>query len=852
MIDAGISLSDGDSSTLSGASIAITAGLTTGDLLGFASQNGINGSTNAAAGVLTLSGNATVAQYQAALRSVTFRSTSDNPTATSDRRTISWQVNDGAALNNLSAPATSTITITPVNDAPSATGRTITILEDTATALSAADFGFSDGDGNSFNAVIITNLPSAGSLTLQGVAVGENQVIAAAAIPGLVYTPPADANGSNLASIGFRVQDNGGTANGGSDTSATAFLPFDVTPVNDAPVIVSNGGGATAALSLIEATTAITTVAATDRDSTGLTYSIGGGADQSKFAIHSSSGVLTFVAPPSFANPTDAGANNVYDVIVNVSDGSLSASQAIAVTVTDAPALTINQPISGNYLNVLEQTSPLLIAGTSSGLADGTSVTLSVAGISYTTTVSANGWSVSLPALDLQNLSEGTVNLTATASDANGNPARQGTASFIKDTVAPAISINTPISGGYLVASELANPLVIGGTCSGAAEGRPVTVMVGGVTFTTTVQNNNTWSVSLSPAALQALPEGAVSVTADLSDAAGNPASQASAGFTKNTTTPTITVATPISAGYLNAAEALLPLVLSGSVSGADGQTVTVTVGSGSAASILTTTATAGGWSVSVPSSALLALPQGTVAVVAAVSNVAGTAATPATAAFIKDTLAPTITITTPISGDGWINAAESTTPLLISGTSSGASNGRTVTLTLAGVTTTTTVQNNAWSVSVPAATLQALGQGSQTVTADLSDEAGNPAVQASASFSVDTVAPATRPTVNATTLDLGTSSLPLLGGTASLAAGERLWVTVNGATYNVAVSNGTWTLDLAATPAPSPVSGSLGSFRDGLTYPVTATVIDAAGNGSSDTTTNELSVTTLAPPVPR
>ena len=227
------------------------------------------------------------------------------------------------------------------------------------------------------------------------------------------------------------------------------------------------------------------------------------------------------------------------------------------------------------------------------------------------------------------------------------------------------------------------------------------------------------------------------------------------------------------------------------------------------------------------------------------------TAAIPASASFIKDTQAPILTITTPIGGDNWINAAETTTPLLISGTSSGATNGRTLTLTLGGSTFTTTVQNNAWSVSVPAAALQALGQGSQTVTADLSDEAGNAASQASASFSVDSVAPANRPSVDVTTLDLGVSTLPVLSGAATLAADERLWVTVNGATYNVPVSNGAWSLNLAATPAPTPVSGSLGSFRDGMSYPVTATVIDAAGNGISDATTNELSVTTLAPLVP-
>ena len=62
-----------------------------------------------------------------------------------------------------------------------------------------------------------------------------------------------------------------------------------VTPVNDnTPVITSNGGGATAAVSVAENTTAVTTVTATDADlpAQTLTYSIIGGADAAKFTIN--------------------------------------------------------------------------------------------------------------------------------------------------------------------------------------------------------------------------------------------------------------------------------------------------------------------------------------------------------------------------------------------------------------------------------------------------------------------------------------------------------------------------------------------------------------------------------------
>ena len=106
---------------------------------------------------------------------------------------------------------------------------------------------------------------------------------------------------------------------------------------NSAPTITSNGGGATAAISLAENTTAVTTVTATDPDiGQTLSYSIIGGADASKFTIGSTTGALSFITAPNFETPTDAGGNNVYDVIVQVSDGHGGIdTQAIAVTVTD-------------------------------------------------------------------------------------------------------------------------------------------------------------------------------------------------------------------------------------------------------------------------------------------------------------------------------------------------------------------------------------------------------------------------------------------------------------------------------------------------------------------------------------
>jgi Ca2+-binding RTX toxin-like protein len=149
------------------------------------------------------------------------------------------------------------------------------------------------------------------------------------------FEAPADAGANNVYDLIVQVSDGALV-----DTQALAVT---VTNVNEAPVITSNGGGLVAAISIAENTTAVTTVTATDVDvPSTMTYSVSGGADAAKFAINASTGALSFIAAPNFEAATDAGANNVYDVVVQVSDGGLVDTQALAVTVTN-----VNEAVTG-------------------------------------------------------------------------------------------------------------------------------------------------------------------------------------------------------------------------------------------------------------------------------------------------------------------------------------------------------------------------------------------------------------------------------------------------------------------------------------------------------------------------
>ena len=138
-----------------------------------------------------------------------------------------------------------------------------------------------------------------------------------------------DYESSTSHSISVRVTD----AEGGTyDETITISL----INVNDAPVITSNGGAATAAINVDENTTSVTTVTSTDVDGGTASYSIIGGNDAGLFSIDSGSGALTFDSAPDFETPTDSNGDNVYEVTVQVSDGNGGTdSQAISVTVTD-------------------------------------------------------------------------------------------------------------------------------------------------------------------------------------------------------------------------------------------------------------------------------------------------------------------------------------------------------------------------------------------------------------------------------------------------------------------------------------------------------------------------------------
>jgi hypothetical protein len=120
----------------------------------------------------------------------------------------------------------------------------------------------------------------------------------------------------------------------------SADLTINITNANDVPVI----SGLEATYSIVEGTTVISNnLVATDEDDDAIILSLSGN-DASLFQITSST-TLEFKAATSYASPTDANTDNVYEVTVEAADGTITSSFAVSVTITSAnqpPALNVN------------------------------------------------------------------------------------------------------------------------------------------------------------------------------------------------------------------------------------------------------------------------------------------------------------------------------------------------------------------------------------------------------------------------------------------------------------------------------------------------------------------------------
>lgn len=484
----------------------------------------------------------------------------------------------------------------------------------------------------------------------------------------------------------------------------------------------------------------------------------------------------------------------------------ISGSQSFTIITTDLPEVTLNTPFTDGIISAAEVSAGGALSGTTGVTGAGQTVTVQLGGNTYNAVVDSSGnWSVTLPPSALQGLTEGTTPLVVTATDAVGNQ-NTSQSTVTVDLTAPVLTVNDITADNIVNATEAAQPLTISGSATPYDPQNPQTVVVqiGGQSYSALVQSDGTWSVTLPAGALTTLPDGPVSVTATVSDAAGNTSSE-KVSLTLDASqanAPLVAVNTVATDNFINATEAQSPLQITGTTTRVEpGQTVTVTLNGQTYTGEVQPNGT---WSVTVPATALAQVADGQQTIGVTVTDASGNQAFvqyPVTFAAQPGSQ-PQVTLNA-IAGDDIINSQESGQPLDITGTSTNLAPGTIVSVVFNNVTYTgTTGANGQWSVTVPASALAGLQDGAYTVTATARDAAQNTATDSS-SVTVDTTAPATDINggsfLDDAILNVSESLTDqTLGGTTTAGATVQLVVGTQTLT-TVAGTDGTWSITIPA-----------------------------------------------------
>ncbi|MFM9974375.1 MAG: DUF4347 domain-containing protein, partial [Beijerinckiaceae bacterium] len=262
-ISPAITVADVDNASLTSASISITNFVFGEDVLAFTgtgATGNITAGYNSITGVLTLASagsTATVAQWQAALRLVTYANTSENPTTTT--RGINFQIADGPAAINNSNIVSATVSVTPVNDAPVLSGiNDIIYTENNAASVINNAITVADIDNTTFASATVTianfvagqdvlaftNVAGMGNisgvfnsgtgvLTLTSAGNTATNAEWQAALRAVTYANSSDNPTTTTRNIDFRVNDGQGANNLSNIITSTVAI----TAVNDNPVL---------------------------------------------------------------------------------------------------------------------------------------------------------------------------------------------------------------------------------------------------------------------------------------------------------------------------------------------------------------------------------------------------------------------------------------------------------------------------------------------------------------------------------------------------------------------------------------------------------------------------------------
>lgn len=491
------------------------------------------------------------------------------------------------------------------------------------------------------------------------------------------------------------------------------------------------------------------------------------------------------------------------------------------------PQVALVNPADNSYINIATDSATFPVDGTCDE--NGATVNIQIDASDATSQVGflCNGTTFS-GTIDTTGLGEAAFVFTAIIADTEGNETTSTPHNVTKDITAPTVAITAALD--ITMANHTSYD--VSGTCSSPDDdGQNIQIQLDGTINETAPCSSGTWSKT--GIDVSSRPDNATfTITADLTDAAGNPAVQATTDVAKDATPPGVVITSPTDNSYINIATDSATFPISGTCDEA-GETVNIQVDAVDAASQSGFLCDGANFSGTIDSTGI---SEGAHVFTAVLVDSVGNEGTSPDINFIKDITAPVVAIT--VSPDIYLGNHTSYT---ISGTcSSPDDDGQNIQLDFNGgeLNTTAPCSGGAWSKASYDVSSSS-DSTSYEITADLTDAAGNPAVQATVTIIKDTVAPLVSITnpADATYINIATNSATFsVDGTCD-ENGATVIIKVDGAD---AASQSGFVCDganFSGTIDTTPLAEAVIAFTAELTDPTGNTGVSAANNVTKDIT---------------